>query len=151
MRFFWLLCLLLLFSLNAWCMSPGPHMAVAAGLGKISESPFIALGLGMASHIVLDAIPHNDSDNLVQAISLVAGMWATNKIYEDSQRDPQVLWGVAGGLLPDLEHIIAKQRALKKKYFPTHTGVIPHGKRLDPELALLIELTMTGISLKLVF
>lgn len=153
MRIFWILSFCLLASIPTLAMTAGPHMAVGASLGKVSGNPASALGLGMASHVLLDVLPHNDDSKWLQAISLAAALWTTNQIYEKSQKDPKVLWGVAGGLLPDLEHLLAQKGLIsrKQKIFPTHNGTIPQGKRLEPDIALTLELGATGIALHLVF
>ena len=152
MRMFWLLFLCLLLPLPALAMSGGPHLAVGASLGNASPNPTVALGLGMVSHIVLDVLPHNDDSSWLQVISLAAGLWTTKHLYEQSQKDPKVLWGAAGGLLPDLEHLLAIRGIIKKgkKRFPTHNGTISHGKRLEAKKALILELGVTGISLRLI-
>ncbi|MDQ7829828.1 MAG: hypothetical protein QN122_11725 [Armatimonadota bacterium] len=41
-------------------MFPLPHMLIGAAVGQAAGSPGLGLALGVASHYLLDAIPHDD-------------------------------------------------------------------------------------------
>lgn len=137
----------------AAAMTPGTHALVGAGLAyEFADSPFDGLVLGIVSHAVLDAIPHNDQTRWIPAITLAVSAMAINEMYKKSGNDPKVLWGAAGGVLPDLEHALYAAGIIKRnqKVFPTHTGLIKQ-PRTSPEIAAFVELGLGGVLVGVTF
>jgi len=108
------------------------HVAAGALVGGLMQNPGAALVGGLASHALLDAIPHYDHPDwrvelagglasLLLLALLPFGSWAA------------AIGGI-GGMLPDLENLLQKLGKMRcdQFVFPSHTGVIPHGRELGP-------------------
>jgi hypothetical protein len=103
------------------------HVAFGALLGSLLNNNPAAFGAGFLSHIPLDAVPHFDfkdfrldavaSVGLLVAVLLVGGL-------------SPMLFGALGSVLPDVENLLWKIGLIdeKHKIFPTHSGLIRHGK-----------------------
>ena len=87
------------------------HVLSGAVLGAVLPSPAAAFGAGLASHFVLDALPHWGVENDPQGFLRVAvrdglaglatiGVVAALAVPE---RRTRVLAGIAGAALPDLD------------------------------------------------
>lgn len=136
-----------------WAMSAGTHMIVGAGFGyKFAGSQEGAFAAGMVSHAALDAIPHYDWPEWVQALTFIAGVLVTNDLYNRSGQDQRVLWGAIGGMLPDIEHLLVKLAIIKRKQeiFPSHTGIIRQ-PRAPQDTGAFLELGVNGLALVLLF
>jgi hypothetical protein len=103
------------------------HVAVGALIGSLVNNNLAALALGLGSHIPLDLIPHFDFkdfrfDALVSVV-LLAGLLGVGGI-------SPVLLGALGATLPDVENLLWKLGIIseKHKFFPTHSGLIEHGR-----------------------
>jgi len=87
---------------------------------------------GLASHAVLDAIPHYDhpdwrvelSGGIASLILLLLMPFASG---------PAVVGGLMG-MVPDLENLFQKLGWIGRHrfVFPSHTGLVPHGRELGP-------------------
>jgi hypothetical protein len=103
------------------------HVAVGALVGAGVNGYLAAFVLGLASHIPLDAIPHFDfrdfrADAAV-SVGLVVVAAAMGGI-------TPALVGALGAVLPDFENLLWKLEIIgeKRKIFPTHSGLIEHGR-----------------------
>jgi hypothetical protein len=100
-------------------VSPITHALVGAFLGKSLARPGRAFLAGIASHALLDCLPHRDSRHplilLLNACGVlgVAGMAC-------AAGDLGALAGAVGGVLPDLENIREPNPHPGVKVFPSH-------------------------------
>jgi len=108
-------------------MCSATHVAAGALLGSVFESRSIAFLLGFASHIPLDMLPHVDFDDFRFDAAVSLGLLAG--IYLVSGFSP-VLLGALGAVAPDFENLLWKIGWIREesKIFPTHSGLIRHGK-----------------------
>ncbi|MBK8166306.1 MAG: hypothetical protein IPK64_10140 [bacterium] len=108
------------------------HFAAGALAGGLTGSVGLGALAGLASHAVLDMLPHYDHPDWrlelgggLAALAVLLGMpfasWAA------------VVGGIAG-MLPDLENLFQKLGKLSREQFvyPTHTGLLKHGRPLGP-------------------
>ena len=108
------------------------HFAAGALAGGLTGSPLWGAVAGVASHAVLDVLPHYDHPDWrlelgggIAALALLLVMpfasWAA------------VIGGIAG-MLPDLENLFQKLGKMRRDQFvyPTHTGLLKHGRPLGP-------------------
>jgi len=108
------------------------HFAAGALAGGITGSPVVGAVAGLASHAVLDAIPHYDHPDW--RFELAGGMGSlVLLLLLPFASLPAVLGGVFG-MLPDLENLLQKLGKMRREQFiyPSHTGLIPHGRALGP-------------------
>lgn len=134
-------------------MSLGSHMIVGAGLGhELADGPGGAFLVGVASHAVLDAIPHYDGSGWFQNLTLIAGILVTRDLYNRSGQDPRVLWGAVGGMVPDIEHFLASRGIIKRgqKIFPSHIGIIRQPSAPE-DAGTVLELGVNGLALVFLF
>ncbi len=108
------------------------HFAAGALVGGATGHVGAAVLGGLASHVLLDALPHYDFPDW--RIELAGGglaLWVLLIM-------PFVSWpAVVGGLcgmLPDLENLLQKLGRLKRSSFrfPSHTGLVLHGRETGP-------------------
>lgn len=108
------------------------HFAAGALAGGATGNVWAGAVAGIASHAVLDAIPHYDHPDW--RLELLGGVLSLGLLL----LMPFATWpAVIGGLLgmaPDLENLFQKLGKMKRSQFifPTHTGLIPHGRNLGP-------------------
>ncbi|HLW59282.1 MAG TPA: hypothetical protein VKV57_05085 [bacterium] len=117
-------------------MSPTIHALVGAAIGRFVRHPGEALLAGIASHSVLDCLPHKDSRHpavlLLHACG-VLGVAAAALTAGDSA----ALAGAVGGVLPDLENL--REKPPHDRIFPGHRfrhDRYPLGPSLGAELLL---------------
>jgi hypothetical protein len=95
--------------------------ALAGGLvGALAGRPGVAFIAGMASHALLDVLPHRDDDRTLHVIIDGCGALAVLALAAVAGNIGMAA-GVLGGVLPDLENlpdILFKRRAVK--IFPSH-------------------------------
>jgi hypothetical protein len=105
------------------------HVAVGALIGSLVNNHLAAFGLGFASHLPLDVIPHFDfKDYRVDALITVAMLGGLLLAVGFSP----VLLGALGAVVPDFENLLWKIGIIneRRKVFPTHSGLIEHGRAL---------------------
>lgn len=108
------------------------HFAAGALAGGLTGSVGLGALAGVASHAVLDVLPHYDHPDwrlelgggiaaLVLLLFMPFASWAA------------VVGGIAG-MVPDLENLFQKLGKLRRDQFvyPTHTGLLKHGRPLGP-------------------
>lgn len=109
------------------------HFLVGSMLGQAVGNPYAACALGLASHAVLDAIPHADYSKIVHgAIDLAA---AATVAFVSLRAGAGAVFGGLSAILPDLEVAVLHLRMAKypteckrKLLFPSHRGLIRHGR-----------------------
>lgn len=115
------------------------HFLVGSMLGQAVGNPYAACALGLASHIVLDAIPHSDYSKIVHGVVDLAAVATVACISIRTAAGRSALTGGLAAILPDLEVAIAHLRIEKDKascknkfLFPSHSGFIRHGRLRPP-------------------
>jgi len=108
-------------------MMAAVHAVVGAAAGRRLRRPAAALAAGVGTHLVGDLIPHRD---FPLALELPLMLAALALLARGRGVTSPTLWGALGGVLPDVEnglHLmgLVPERA---KLFPTHNGVLPHGR-----------------------
>ncbi|MCB1182420.1 hypothetical protein KDM41_03230 [bacterium] len=108
------------------------HFAAGALAGGVTGNVYLGAAAGLASHAVLDVIPHYDHPDwrlelgggVLGLLVLLTLPWASW---------PAVVGGLCG-MLPDLENLFQKLGLIGRHrfVFPTHTGLLPHGRALGP-------------------
>jgi hypothetical protein len=102
-------------------------------IGALASSRPAAFAGGIASHAVLDAMPHSDqmswSANAID-VAAAAALAAVLAARLPKERRVRALLGAIGGMLPDAETVACRAGLLpaESKVFPTHSGVIRHGR-----------------------
>jgi hypothetical protein len=121
------------------------HIIVGALAG--SAAPHVALApvFGLGSHIVLDVVPHYDFEKV--GTELFLGGAALLMLGLLGVLDVNAFLGGLFGALPDLENLLWKWGILpeEKKIFPSHSGVIPHGREVGPR-NLILQTILAGLS-----
>lgn len=108
------------------------HFAAGALAGGLSGNPAVGLVAGLASHAVLDAIPHYDHPDW--RLELAGGLLSLVLLLLLPFASLAAVLGGLGGMLPDLENLFQKLGKMRRDQFifPSHTGLIPHGRPLGP-------------------
>lgn len=103
------------------------HVAAGAIAGALSPTPYAAPFLGLASHVLLDIIPHRDIDRMRSELLLAA--LAIAAIALGGALSVKVSLGIAFALIPDIENLLWKLGAIREdqKIYPGHRRFIPHG------------------------
>jgi hypothetical protein len=146
-----LLCSVLFgFTTPTFAISGGGHILGGAAVSTLADSAGGAFVLGLASHAILDTLPHYDY-NLTTQILLLVGASALVKWQYDQTGDIRIVVGAVGGFLPDIEHVFRKLGIQNDRYFPTHNGSIPHGKAPNMWQGIWLEVGAIGILWGLAF
>jgi len=124
-------------------MSPTTHALVGAALGRLAKRTDRAFLAGVASHALLDGLPHRDSLHPLMLLVDACGVLGVVALAAAS-RDAGMLAGAAGGVLPDLENISESSPGRHTKIFPSHWA--PH-RRHRWGLALGMELLVVAAAL----
>ncbi|MGD9548042.1 MAG: C25 family cysteine peptidase [Candidatus Krumholzibacteriia bacterium] len=108
------------------------HFAAGALAGGATGSPAWAVPAGLASHAVLDVIPHYDHPDW--RIELAGGMVSLVVLLLLPFGSLAAVIGGLAGMAPDLENLFQKLGKMPRSrfIFPTHTGLLPHGRALGP-------------------
>lgn len=122
------------------------HLVIGASVGAVTGHPVKAFIAGLASHIVLDLIPHHDHERVINCVVDVVGstiIFAIWFLY--AQPGLSVLVGAVAGVLPDIEIPLYYYKYIEKRYFPSHTGWIPHKRSVKDGNGILIQLVFIGL------
>lgn len=117
------------------------HAAVGAGSGSAVGYSGYALGIGVASHLLCDLVPHRDYDIKIEAPLALAMFVYLGVRY--GLRSTQ-FWGAVGAVLPDAENalVIAGAFPQSKTLFPTHNASAPwfigHGRKIGSPLSQFV-------------
>lgn len=104
------------------------HAIVGASVGKLAgETKGAAMG-GVATHLLLDLLPHKDFDAKTEALLLAPTMAAI--AWKFGLASPEFV-GACGGIAPDIENAaqvvgLIPPEAMR---FPTHLGDDKHGPK----------------------
>ncbi len=107
------------------------HFAAGALVGGLVGEPLLGSLAGIASHAVLDMIPHYDHPDW--RLELLGGVGALVLLLILPFGTKAAVWGGLGGVLPDLENLFQKLGLYSRRrfIFPSHNGLLPHGRRLS--------------------
>ncbi|PID81592.1 hypothetical protein CSB20_02260, partial [bacterium DOLZORAL124_64_63] len=108
------------------------HFAAGAVAGGLTGNVWLGAAAGVASHAVLDAIPHYDHPDW--RLELAGGVLSLLLLLVmPFVTLPAVIGGICG-MVPDLENLFQKLGMMRRDQFlfPSHTGLIPHGRALGP-------------------
>ncbi|MCK9994808.1 MAG: hypothetical protein KAH56_00845 [Candidatus Krumholzibacteria bacterium] len=109
------------------------HFAAGALAGGVTGNVYLGAVAGVASHAVLDVIPHYDHPSWrLELVGGLAGLVLLLLMPFTSW--PAIIGGIFG-MIPDLENLFQKLGRLRRDQFlfPTHTGLLPHGRELGPK------------------
>lgn len=140
----------------------GTHGVVGGALGySVAQTDLQAFVLGLTSHALLDMMPHHDPkitdpfDVTFHVFFNLGALFTIEKMYNVKDHDSRLLWGVIGGIIPDLEHLIFLGQCgtdlCPAKIFPAHNGLLPHRGSAPLWQGYLYETSLIVISLALVF
>lgn len=103
------------------------HVAVGAVVGTFVGNHLLAFCLGLVSHIPLDIMPHFDFKDFRADAAVSIGLLGV--ILTGGGNSP-LLFGALGAVLPDFENLLWKLGVIgeKHKVFPTHSGLLEHGR-----------------------
>lgn len=124
------------------------HFAAGALAGSLAPHPFLVPVFGLGSHILLDVFPHYDFESM--KVEILLGLASLAILLGGGIYSYAVIAGGLIGVLPDLENLLWKTGKIREdqKFFPGHTGIIPHGRRAG-KLNLLLQ--FAGSAAVLVF
>jgi hypothetical protein len=114
-------------------------------IGKLWRKPLFALTAGVASHALLDCLPHQDRwypewRLLYGGLTVAILMWALNGPNRAAK-----FFGAVGALLPDIENVASQKKGPDSKpLFPSHW--FEHEDRSGRH-GLAIELVIVAITL----
>jgi hypothetical protein len=122
------------------------HIIVGALAGSAAPHTVLAPVFGLGSHIVLDYLPHYDFENVNHELLLGGVGLALLAIF--GILDSKAFLGAFFGAVPDLENLLWKWGILPdhKKIFPSHSGLIPHGREIGPR-NLFLQTALAGVSM----
>lgn len=108
------------------------HFAAGALAGGLTGSPGWGALAGLASHAVLDVLPHYDHPDW--RLELGGGLAALALLLLMPFASWAAVIGGIAGMLPDLENLFQKLGKMRRDQFvyPTHTGLLKHGRPLGP-------------------
>ena len=115
-------------------------------MGRLAERTDRAFLAGVASHALLDCLPHRDSGHPLMLLVGACGVLGVAALAAASP-DARMLAGVAGGVLPDLENLSALSEddpGTGLKIFPSHWF---HHARHRRGLAVGLELLVVAAAL----
>lgn len=131
------------------------HAAVGAALGyRLAEDDAQAFLIGLASHALLDAIPHYDAEPFAKGVGpleVEAGLTLIllNDQYRSSGRNSRLLCGAIGGVAPDIEHVVPLTKS-GRKIFPSHNGTIKHREINNPTQGIAMNVLLIGVAIYLI-
>ncbi|MBE0564883.1 MAG: hypothetical protein IH621_02930, partial [Krumholzibacteria bacterium] len=108
------------------------HFAAGALAGGATGNVWVGAVAGLASHAVLDMIPHWDHPDW--RVELGAGLASLVLLLMMPFATAPAIVGGIMGMVPDLENLFQKVGWMSRGrfVFPTHTGLLRHGRALGP-------------------
>ena len=129
--------------------SGGIHIATGFAVGSRCRSVPAAFLAGIASHAALDALPHHDYRHLAaHAGDAAVGLALTGVLWRRCRRKRRMagLAGAVGAVLPDVESVLLLLGRVDegRMRFPSHTGLISHGRAGLRDTCILYTLLVAG-------
>lgn len=120
------------------------HVLAGAAAASYASTFYTALPVGLVTHALLDMVPHHDYGSIPPGvIDGLVGLLAL-ALFAMGPR-PVAAWGAAGGGIPDLEVFLGYFNLVKRQWFPTHNGLLPHPQRSFWP-GLWLQLLVAGLS-----
>lgn len=110
------------------------HMVVGGAVGSFVDWRGVAFGLGVASHVPLDVIPHYEFKNMWLEVVIVGSFFGV--MLATGHAGTGFFWGALGAVIPDLENLLWRLGFISDdhKIFPGHSArfqrFLPHGRSL---------------------
>lgn len=129
------------------------HFIAGAIIGTAVPSPACAAAAGLVSHAVLDGVPHSDYGRAFQGILDVVCtlLFALGILMAGA--DARAIAGGMWAALPDVEVAAAflfprayKPHGRLRLVFPSHSGLIGHGRLAPPWGVLTQALAILGLA-----
>lgn len=111
------------------------HMAVGGAVGSFVDGRSAPFAMGLASHVLLDVIPHYEFDKVWVEAGIAVGVLGS--MLALGYGGTAVFWGALGGAVPDIENFLWRRGILPERWkvFPGHTRwlarFLPHGRSLS--------------------
>jgi len=104
------------------------HFSAGALVGYLAPGLLSAAGLGLLSHLLLDYLPHFDFENVW--LEIIFGCVVLAVLIAGRSCTANICVGGLVAVLPDVENLFWKLGIMDRKHriFPSHTGLVPHGK-----------------------
>ncbi|MBU0690879.1 hypothetical protein KKH18_03595, partial [bacterium] len=103
-----------------------------------------AFFVGMISHGISDHIgnyePHSDDPEYYYFIG--EGIAGCALLYPQWREDPRLFYGSMGGVFPDIDQM----EPFGRKFYPTHSGEIPHFRLRNFWRGVVLNLTINGLA-----
>jgi hypothetical protein len=101
-------------------VNPATHALAGMTIGSFLRKPLLALTAGVASHALLDCLPHQDRwypewRILYGGLTVAILIWALNGPNRAAKFS-----GAVGALLPDIENIPGRTQSKSRPLFPSH-------------------------------
>lgn len=109
------------------------HALVGGALGAALGNPAAAAAAGLASHALLDLVPHADyRTTRAGVVDFAAGLLLA--LVAGRHAGASALVGALAGMLPDVEVALSHLgwNPLRRNVFPTHNGLLPHAQAAPP-------------------
>lgn len=132
------------------------HATVGAIIGENVNTPLLAFVLAFISHFILDIIPHGDEAlikayrndfknkgmkyliifDIISTAILIPLLFISQKI----SLSPPVIWGICGGILPDI--MVAIHEVSHKQFTRTHKVHFWAHNRISTKMAWTMPLKL---------
>lgn len=121
------------------------HALAGGALGAWLGRPDLALGAGLASHAMLDAIPHTDYRRARYGVAdALMGLGIAALLGPSLGTAAMV--GAMAGMLPDLEVALQHLGFMRRCLFPSHNGRLPH-PQVPPSAGVITQLVTAAVAL----
>ncbi len=127
------------------------HAVAGAVVGRFAGGPVESFAAGLASHAVLDMIPHYDYESTPAGVLdfLLAALSVSWFVPADAAAGGRsTAWAVLGGVLPDVEVVLTQFGLIGPAdlVFPSHSGLLPH-RNMGPPAGILTQAAVLGLAL----
>ncbi len=131
-------------------MDATPQLAMGAALAMRTRNPLAAFGIGLVSHVVLDAIPHYHPAWIMGAsglaiVDVAVGACLALIVAAMAPMPWSSLSGALGGISPEIQRVLAHQRQDLLEGPPFY---LPHSTAAPP-WGILTQLAVVVIALVL--
>jgi len=123
------------------------HLIAGDTVGYLTGDPIVGFVAGTVSHALLDMVPHHDFKRIRFCIvDILSGSLLFLLFLLYGQPEVGMIAGAIGGIWPDIEIPLYYFDYIKKKYFPSHSGLIKHRQAsFAPGVLVQVAVAVTGI------
>lgn len=118
------------------------HVALGGLVGAAVKTRARAVTLGVLSHFIADACPHEDIES--RAFEIVTGVSAIVALAAQHGPLSRITLAAAAAAAPDLEHVLPTPRPGGRQLFPSHRW--PAARR-SPRVPVVIQLMVASLLL----